>query len=538
MSIFGALAITCVVLAPGASPPSHHATSSIRWDARAVEHLLNRAGFGATQSEIERGVAMGREALVAELVDGPSSTSWVDVEPTLFRWEDFGLDILQVTLPGTSYYGMTSAEQVAMCKDSRVVDRNQFLELNQQWFASMTAGADPLRDRMTLYWHGFFTTSWEVVKRKYELIRQFQWLRREAVANYADLLHGIVRDPAMLQYLDQTASAKDHPNENLARELFELFSLGEGNYSEVDIREAARALTGNRCASNGSFEFLADAHDDGSKSILGRTANFGDRELVDQLLAQDACPRWIARRIVRWIEGVEPGEERVARYAQLLRDERFELRPFFRTLFQDPDFYREDVVGTRVLSPVEYLAFAGKKLGVRPNGHFLNKAGVVLGQSFYAPPSVKGWPEGLDWVTNDALLRRGNVLGAMLGVLEVGVNETAIADDGTTVANAPDLETLIRTLDGERYEPRAELVASLKALTAHDDRSIAAFLLEEWLPSAPTPESTRLVVDWLAKERDRRGMSERGWLDDAAVRSTMLRRLAHLVFSLPEAHLG
>lgn len=520
----------------------------IPWHARNVEHLLNRAGFGAGGDEIERGLALGLEALVGELVDGPQpgvGAPWVDVEPALFRWEDFGLDVMQVTLPDAPYFRRSTDEQVGMCKDARVVDRNQFVELYQRWFASMSDGSDPLRDRMTLFWHGYFTTSWEVVKRKYEIIRQFQWLRRGAVGSYADLLHGIVRDPAMLQFLDQTASSKEHPNENLARELLELFSLGEGNYAESDVREAARALTGNRCASDGSFEFLAAAHDAGPETILGRTGPFDDRALVDHVLAAPACPLWVSRRILRWIEGVEPSTERVARYGEILRSARFELKPFLRALFLDPDFYRADVVGSRVLSPIEYLAFACRKLGIRPNGHFLNKAGVTLGQSFYWPPSVKGWPEGLDWITNDALLRRGNVMGALLGVLESGPGARAPAtveagarEVGTVVEGAPDLQTLIRTLDGARWIPPADLVAALEGLESRRDEDVARFLLEEWLPGPPTTGSIALVRDWIAAERAREGVGEPAWTGTAALRTSMLRRLAHLVFSLPEAHLG
>ncbi len=523
------------------------AERAIPWNERSVEHLLNRAGFGASGAEIARGLALGPEALVAELVDGPrpgNDPSWMDIEPVLFHWEDFGLDVMQVTLPDAAYFTKSADEQVGMCKDARVIDRNQFLDLYERWFTSMSAGADPLRDRMTLYWHGFFTTSWEVVKRKYELIRQFQWLRRGATGNYADLLHGIVRDPAMLQFLDQTASSKEHPNENLARELLELFSLGEGNYVELDVREAARALTGNRCAPDGSFKFLVDAHDEGAKTILGRTAPFDDEQLVDRILEQDACPRWIARRMLRWFEGVEPGPERIARYANLLVAEKYELRPFLRTLFLDPEFYRPDVVGTRVLSPIEYLAFACHKLGMRPNGQFLNKAGVVLGQSFYLPPSVKGWPEGLDWISNDALLQRGNVMGALLGVLEApSTDGTQLAGDParevpTIVTHSADLRVLIETLEGARWDPPETLVADLKQLARRGDDDVVHAVLEEWLPGPPSDESTNLVRDWLRDERARIGANEDTWLDDAAVRTTLLRRLAHLVLSLPEAHLG
>ncbi len=526
-------AVPAAAEAATAAPP--------RADPARVRHLLNRAAFGATGAEIERGVALGLERIVERLLDG--GAGWRDVEPVLFRWEDFGLDHMQVTLETSPYFERSQDEQIGMCKDARVVDRNQFLALQERWFASMSRGDDPLRDRMTLFWHGFFTTSWEVVKRKYELVHQFQWLRRGALESYADLLHGVVRDPAMLQFLDQTASSRLHPNENLARELLELFSLGEGNYTESDVREAARALTGNVCTSEGAFAFLPHAHDAGLKTILGRTAHFGDRALVDHLLAQEACSRWIARRLLRWFEGLEPEPARLARYADLLRDARFELRPFLRTLFLDPEFYRADAVGTRVLSPMEYLAFVCHKLELAPDGHFLNKAGVILGQSFYWPPSVKGWPEGLDWITNDALLRRGNVVGALVGVLSVESGDAS--DDlargtaeGVHVSGLPDLETLIRTLGGARWEPSAAFVERLLAARVRSDEDVAAWLLEEWLPGPPAQGTHGIVRAALTRARERHGAAAGAWLEQAATRAALLRQLAHLIFSLPEAHLS
>lgn len=546
------------VLAPH-SPTSdvvpEPAARAIPWDARAVEHLLNRAGFGANQSEIERGLALGPERLVDELL--AAREAWVEVEPQLFHWEDFGLDHMQVTLASSPYHTLDQASQVGMCKDARVVDRNQFLAVLERWFGSIARGDDPLRDRATLFWHGYFTTSWEVVKRKYEIVRQFHWLRRDALTNCSGLVRGIVRDPAMLQYLDQTASSRELPNENLARELLELFTLGEGEFDERDVREAARALTGNRCTSGGAFERSPDAHDDGPKTILGRTARFDDQELVDHVLAQEACPRWFARRLLRWFEGMEPDEVRIARYAQLLRDERFELRPFLRALFLDPRFYSSDVVGARVLAPLEYLAFACRKLEIEPGGHFLNKAGVILGQAFYWPPSVKGWPEGLDWITNDALNRRGNVLGALLGLLEAAPDDAASVADGAQpdpasermrasdgadevarLGLSSDLGALVRTHARAPWAPSAVWLERLARSGARADDEVIAWLLEEWLPGPPARSSREIAVRWLASERSARGLEAGAWLDEARVRDELLRKLAHLVLSLPEAHLG
>jgi uncharacterized protein (DUF1800 family) len=522
--------------------------SGLRWDARAVEHLYNRAGFGATSAEIEQAVHLRPEAVVESLLTARGA--WIDVEPILFRWEDFGLDHKQVTLATSEYYKLSTDAQVDMCKESRVVDRNQFLDLNARWFRSMIEGRDPLCDKMTLFWHGYFTTSWEVVKRKYELVNQFQWMRRNSLGGFAELLHGIVRDPAMLQYLDNTTNVRGHPNENLARELMELFTLGEGHYTEHDVREAARALTGNAGGSDGRFEFLAADHDTGTKTILGVTGNLGDRELVDILLSREECPRWVARRLVRFFEGVEPSAARIERYARVLRENGYAIRPVLRALFLDPEFYRDDVREMRVLGPIEFLAQVGHKLDIVPNGHFLNRAGAVLGQSFYLPPTVKGWPEGLDWITNDTLIRRGNCLGVLFGVFgSAREAATAASDVSIGATNAMDgampslegrtqLGVLFETLGDARWEPSEALLDRMSGSGARTDASFVDWVLEDWLAVEPQPETRDLVRRWFAEERVMLGLDEATWWSHREERTILVRKLAHLVFSLPEAQLS
>lgn len=276
------------------------------WTARNVEHLLNRAGFGATPAEVEAALALTPEAFVYQLF--VPRRAWERVEPVLIRWEDFDLDPrgIPVEAEKSKYRGMARGEVQRIIQPLRATDRRQFLEYADRWFDSMRRHDDPVRDHATLFWHGFFTTSFAVVRRKYEVIQQHQFLREHGLGSFRELLHGIVRDPAMLQYLDNNTNVKGHANENLARELMELFSLGEGHYSEVDVREAARALTGAWADPEGRFQFQAENHDEGDKTILGRTGKFAGAELVDLTLEQEACPRWVARRLLAYFEGSEP----------------------------------------------------------------------------------------------------------------------------------------------------------------------------------------------------------------------------------------
>ena len=499
------------------------------WDAAAVEHLYNRAAFGARRDEIEVGLALGPEGLVERLL--APRRAWEDLQPELLRWEDHGFDLLQQPDRTSAFHKLAPAERLARLNAGRAKDRDQFFQLQGQWFESMIDHADPVRDKMALFWHGFFTTSYGRVGRKFELIGQFQWLRRNALGSYADLLHGIVRDPAMLIYLDNVQNYASEPNENFARELMELYSLGEGHYSEQDVREAARALTGFFPTLDGTFEFDRDQHDAGRKTILGVSANHDADSLVDVLLDQVACPRWVMRRILRWFEGVEPSEARLARYAALLRSHDYRLTPVLKGLFLDPEFYRPNIRGVRVVGPLEFLAVVCHKLGVHPTHPFYHFASVYLGQQFYAPPNVQGWPDGIDWMTNDALMRRGNVVGVIAGAFgtwdqleeDVSARDAALMDDAMAKEERPArlIVQLRRLLGPEHWREDAP------GLSVPADGQLVQQLLEDWLAIHPPRELHELLLRHFERERVE---SE----DVAGV----LARAVQLVFSLPEAQLG
>lgn len=509
------------------------ATAIPGWDAGAVEHLLNRAAFGATGKDIELGLALGRQALVQRLI--ARDTEWKHVDPVLFRWEDFGLDHRQMPYMESEFYRLSTEDQIGMCKDARETERAPFFALTEQWNRSMAGHHSPVRDRMTLFWHGLFTTSLEVNKRKFELLNQFQWIRAGALENYGDLLHQLVEDAAILQYLDNTENRAGSPNENFARELMELFSLGEGNYSERDVREAARALTGYAGASDGSFVFLAEDHDEGEKTIFGVTGNHDAHDLVDILLAQDACPRWISLRMLRHFEGAEPSPERVATYAALLRKHQYAVTPVLRALFQDEAFYRPGIRAAKISGPIEYLASIGHKLEFTPSGEFTHRATALMGQALYSPPSVKGWPSGMGWMSNDALMRRGNAIGALVGVYAYE-QVPEVQDD---MLHHWEMRELASASDGRYWVPSDRLIARFGEASVDTDAEVVDWALEEWL-AIPVPAATRAhVLDFFKDERRASGVTESGLYSEEHVAEfdRTLRRLAHVVFSLPEAQL-
>jgi len=523
------------------------------WNERTVRHLFDRAGFGATEAEIAEALQAGPRATVAGLM--LPRRPWTEVEPVLVRWEEFNLGPDQVPLKTSKY--ATPEEAAASMQHWRAVDRTQFSQYCDRWFSSMIAHDDPLRDHVTLFWHGLFTTSFRVVKRKYEIIQQHQWLRRDSLSSFRQLLHGLVEDPAMLQFLDNNTNVSEHPNENLGRELMELYSLGEGNYTEDDVREAARALTGSTGDPEGRFAFRPEIHDAGPKTILGRTGNFGRKELVDILLEQPACANFIARRLLAYFEGSAPDAARVDEYARCLRENDYQLQPWFEKLFLDPRFYREELIGARVQGPIEFLVGFARKTGIEPPPNFLFQASALLGQTFYAPPTVRGWDEGLGWITNDSLLQRGNAAGVLLGVLFP--EERAMSESDPSAAVEPAMGSASDPLDPgmmpeqapaaqlgatvrqmlfraglTNWGPTVDLIGDFERRGALSDEQIVDDACKRWLVVPVDQETRRVLIDFLARERALAAKNS----DPAGAWEIALRRFTRLLFSLPEAQLN
>ncbi|HIG11787.1 MAG: DUF1800 domain-containing protein [bacterium] len=535
------------------------------WTRRAAEHLFNRAGFGATVAEIERALRLGHEATVDELLDGGR-----EAEPIFYA------------LIGEDRFGGTKG----LDEDARRDVRNQVRRANKKqestytawWIDRMVAGDDPLRDRMTLFWHGLFTTSSRDVPRSFALIQQHQLLRNNAIESYATLLYGIVRDPAMLYYLDNTKNKKRKPNENLARELMELFSLGEGNYTENDVKEVARALTGNHVTRQGGFRFNRRQHDRGRKTIIGQTGLYGGKEVVRILLEQDACSRWISGRIIEYLEGRWPDEQRHAEYAARLLEDNYELRPFLRKLLLDERFFREAVVGTRVMAPIDFLVGVERRLDLDVSSRFVFRASRELGQTLFQPPSVKGWDGGEAWITTASLLGRGNAAGMMLGVLETDSTFDRDSSDRPKNPASPRREDGKGSMDGEgdemdeqdeememgdrmdnedrgsrriprgwrslkrdlgtSYEPQLNLTWRLSRRNVKTDGQIVELLLNDLLAIEVPRETSLALTAYFAWVRKDRGLEEGQVLSNPGESEPLLRGLAHLILSLPEAQLN
>ena len=373
----------------------------IAWSACAApigeagaRHLLNRTGFGATDAEVHALAPLDRGEAIDRLLAGTRREA--SLAPPAFVDAAF--------LP---FYRLRQMAPEERREEQRKLLAQAF-ELRAWWLREMLATSSPLTERMTLFWHGHFATSQRKVRAGQLMYRQNVLLRREALGNFGVLLHAVARDPAMLIYLDNAGSRREAPNENFAREVMELFTLGEGHYGESDVKEAARAFTGwSLERDTGRFVYRRAWHDDGVKTILGATGRFDGDDVLDLLLARRETAEFIAAKLWREFVSPQPDPAEVARWARVFRDARYEVKPLLRAVLASDAFWAEENRATLVKSPVDLVAGTLRSYGIRP---FELRPEVVacaaLGQNLFAPPNVKGWPGGDAWIDAATILGR------------------------------------------------------------------------------------------------------------------------------------
>ncbi len=353
---------------------------------RAAAHLLRRAGFGGTPAEIARYSAMRATDAAAALLAMPSASSIAPPE--------------QAQVDGPLRQGET---------------RESLAALQLWWLNRMLNTPAPLQEKMTLYFHGHFTSR---ATPRFPRItyNQNALFRRYAAGNLRELTREVSKDAAMLIYLDGAENVASHPNENYARELMELFTLGVDNYSENDVRESARAWTGWRVVRRtDSVVFDEARHDAGSKTFLGRTGNFNGDDIVDIIFDQPQCARFFAASLLNWFVYNDPEPELVDAVAGVMRAHRYELAPVLGTIFASNVFYGERSYRALVKSPVEFVVGTYKTLGLSEIGEMAIPSLQQMGQRLFFPPSVAGWPGGKNWLTSGTMIDRQNFLTRLLG---------------------------------------------------------------------------------------------------------------------------
>ncbi|MEZ0093191.1 DUF1800 family protein [Streptacidiphilus sp. EB129] len=362
-------------------------------------HLLRRAGFGGRPEEIDAAAGNGYAATVDALIAGPGAAG--DPGAAATPLPDLGPEIRDT---GRDPATRKAADQQRAQQEQQLV---------AWWLDRMTRVTAPLVEKRTFFWHGHWATSEQKVRSPQLMLRQNQTLRTLGGGDFGVLAHAMVRDPALALWLDASGSTRKAPNENLGRELMELFTLGVGNYTETDVREAARALTGWRLdRANDQLVFVPAAHDDGTKTILGHTADFDADSLVDLIISQPASHAYLLTRL--WNRLAAPGPVPADVLGRLLpaygtgRD----VTALIKALLLDPVFRSTQVRGALVKQPVEYVVGTLRALNIRvdtgPGRSRSTLLGTLnaLGQLPFAPPNVGGWPAGNAWLTSAAVQAR------------------------------------------------------------------------------------------------------------------------------------
>ena len=455
------------------------AATAAALDYDDARHLLDRTGFGATNVEIERLVGISREQAAKIVLAGARSSALTPPPP----W---------TAAPGPLRYPRAGASDA----DRKTFRREQVregLELRGWWIGEMLATPSQLTERMTLFWHNHFVSSQQKVRLAELMYRQNVTLRANALGNFGTMLHAIARDPAMIVYLDSARNRSGAPNENFARELMELFTLGEGHYGESDVKEAARAFTGwSLDRDSGEFRFRPLLHDYGSKTVLGKTGRFDGDDVVDILLARPETAEFVVRKLWREFVSPDPDPAEVSRIAARFRDSKYDIRTALYALLTSDAFYAPERRGALIKSPVDLVVGTLHQFDLRPGNTIPFAVAVAgMGQNLFSPPNVKGWPGQEAWINASTLLARkqfldklfradGTVIAAPQTAQDDSMMVAAAATDGAAGGNGgkdPDqarAARFLRAVDRGVRSVQFDSAAWFAQWKARDDRQRAA----------------------------------------------------------------
>jgi Protein of unknown function (DUF1800) len=377
---------------------------SVKWNWRTASHLLNRAGFGGTDQEVDRLLALGPQGAVESLLD------YQNVPDQLAPMQ-FG------AISNFDFDNFREARAFAM--DLTAAERREFMilklaastgkmdEMRCWWINRMVQTRRPLQEKMTLFWHSLFVSAFMDVQNAYHMYMQNELFRSYATGNVQELTLQVSKDPAMLRYLNNNQNQRGHPNENYARELMELFTLGIGNYTEDDVRESARAWTGWTFFGD-NFFFNSNQHDYGIKTFLGQTGNFNGDDIVAIIFQQPAASKHFALKLLQFFVSDDPAPpELVDALSQTLRDSNWQIAPVLVKLFTSSWFYSDQVMRRKIKTPVELVVGSLRKLNVSaPSSQSLLLSMQMMGQELFAAPNVGGWPVGKNWINTSTLFAR------------------------------------------------------------------------------------------------------------------------------------
>jgi len=508
-----ALRYDAIVAAQTTAPSSYRPTGTLDastallpyagpWNRRLAAHLLRRAGFGGSPDDIERFASMSSRAAVDSLVRFPDTSS-LPARPSLedppMPQRGMFRDLMAGQAPNDAVAEARKAFQMANNQNRR----KNIMALQAWWLQRMIATPAPLQEKMTLFWHGHFTSSPEKGTSAQMLLMQNQLFREYALGNVRDLTLHVSQDPAMLRYLDNNVNEKAHPNENYARELMELFTLGIGNYTEQDIRESARAFTGwtFRRTPDGTGQFFdnRNQHDDGVKTFLRQSGTFSGTDIVNVIFRQPAAPRWFAKKLLAFFVYMDPEPQLVDQVAALIQKNDFELRPVMSTLLRSNVFFSDRAYRALVKSPVEFVVGTHQLFGINEVAPIELATLRAMGQVLFYPPNVKGWDGGEAWLSSSTLLTRANYANG--------------------VAQSPKM-----------MENAGWITSSMRSM---DPRAVATALTGAMLQGDVSPASVSQLVSYLGGH----GQAELAMLSPENV-DERVRSAAYLTMAMPAYQLA
>jgi len=480
-----------------------------KWDYEKAAHLLNRAGFGGSPEQIESLRKAGLDSAVNQLLDGPKPSAPIE-KPDWAQPHNVGEMRMEIR-------NLPEDQRQMRFKEIAKTEQEHGIDLVSWWLGRMSQGPSAALEKMTLFWHGHFATSLQKVKDPYLMWQQNETLRRNAFGNFGSMVRDISRDPAMMIWLDTNQSLKQHPNENFARELMELFTLGIGNYTEEDIQQAARAFTGYRInQSDQTFRFSELLHDSDSKKFFGQTGNFNGDDIIGLILAKPACAKFITKKIWKFFAFDEPEPALVEALGASFKAHNYEIKPLMNQIFRSAEFYAPQVIRSQIKSPVQWMVQTARILESEvPRGPVAVNALRQMGQVPFIPPNVKGWDGGKSWITTSTLLLRYN-----LANFEVGNGPFNIQRLGKLAGNKeiakPGFEVINRTApDLSKIAPEA---------LRKDPKALVESLTVRLFQSPLTPRETGAFVRYL---EGRSGDTSDG----------TIRELLHLMMSTPDFQL-
>lgn len=310
-------------------------------------------------------------------------------------------------------------------KEYREKLNQQAKELKMWWYKEMIKTDSPLTEHLTLFWHNHFTSGYKKVRSPKLMFNQNQIFRKNALGNFKTLLHEISKDPAMIIYLDNQQNRKEKPNENFAREVLELFTIGEGNYKEKDIKESARAFTGWKVNNKtGEFFFNKKTYDDKNKTFFGKTGKFNGDDILNIILEQPKTSEFITKKFWKEFISDTPNKDEVKRIANIFKNSNYEIKVLMKEILTSPFFNKKENYGNMIKSPVELIAGTFRLLNIPFEENDKNIEQIIkysekLGQDIFDPPNVKGWEGGTAWINSDSLTTRQQLLKRLTSGMEI-----------------------------------------------------------------------------------------------------------------------